>query len=423
MNATGDAPPADGRDSRRSWIVLVAAGIVAAFGAQFLWGATLGLFMLPLERELGWTRSDIGLVTAFTAGASFVLVPAMGWLIDRVRLRPLILVGAVANSLCIAAGALLAGSVMWFYVLVFGVMVFGLCGSLLTLSKIVRGWFDRSLGKAMGLLFSIASVGAIVNPLIAQALIGRVGWRDAYLWLGLGALAITTALAWFVIHEHPSAAIRTPSASGPDAPPASMRALLRTRAWWVLAAYNVFFGYAVSGVSFHMAPLLQDRGATAAQSAIALSLGAAGGLVGNLMSGWLIDRFSARLMASLVMLLPACGLLILLSTSSVPLALCATLVIGLSTGSEGSVIAVLSGRYFGTAIYGRAYSTQMVAVSLGSGLAPWLVGVMQERTGSYALPLVVGAAAFGASALLAWLLPRNAPDTMVSPVPSLAAPA
>ena len=39
---------------------------------------------------------------------------------------------------------------------------------------------------------------------------------------------------------------------------------------------------------------------------------------------------------------------------------------------------------------------------IGGALAPWLIGMMVDRTGSWELPLLVSAAYYGVSALL-WL--------------------
>ncbi len=401
--------------ARGGWRVVVGAGVVAAFGVQTLWGGTIGLFLRPMQAELGWSRSAIGFVTALTAAAAFVVVPAFGWLIDRVALRPLVIVGCIVQAACIAAGAWLAGPVWTFYAQVCLLMVFGTAASLLVLSKIVRGWFEASLGQAMGALFAIASAGGIVNPLLAQSLMARFGWRGAYFALGAFSLVVTTLAALVLVRE--SGAGWTTAVALHRAAAPALASLLRHRAWWVLLGWNVLFGYAASGIAFHLAALLEDRGATPAQSALAISLGAAGGLAGNLAAGWVTDRFSARLMASLVMLVPACGVLALLGATTPATGVAAAVVLGLSAGTEHSVVAVLCGRYFDAALYGRAYSSQMVAASAGSGVAPSLVGLLQERTGSYTAALAIAAATFALAAAAAWLLPaRTAPAFAPGPL-------
>jgi MFS family permease len=366
-------------------------------------------------QDLGWSRADIGFVTILTAIAALVLVPAAGWLIDRVSLRPIVLTAVVGQAVVIAAGSQLGGSVWNFYIQVFFLMVFGTGASVMTLSKIVRGWFDQSLGKAMGILFAIASAGGIINPLLAQELMTRLGWRDAYLALGMIGLVITALVAFFMIEENAKPdinsavleAVATPASDAKKTTAIPIWHLLQQRQWLILAVYCVLFGYAVSGIGFHKAALMQDRGASLAQSALAVSLGAAGGMLGNLVAGWLIDRFSARFMACAVMVVPMIGMLMLLTSTDVLLALTAAFLFGLSTGSEGSLIAVLVGRFFKPEVYGRIYASLAVATSIGSSVAPSIVGLMQERSGNYTSALYVAVIAFSLAALVGLFLPRG----------------
>ena len=48
------APP----DSAASWRALAGSGVLAMFGVSALYGSTFGLFLLPLQQSLGWSRGD-----------------------------------------------------------------------------------------------------------------------------------------------------------------------------------------------------------------------------------------------------------------------------------------------------------------------------------------------------------------------------
>lgn len=395
-----------------SWRVLAASGVVVAFGVQALWFATLGLFLRPLENELGWSRADIAFSITLLTFLVPALMPAIGWVIDRVALRPLILASVVLQALGIAANSLLAGSVWNFYALVVIVAVVASGASSVTLAKLIKGWFEASLGRAFGILFACASLGGIVNPLLAQALLQRLGWRQAYIALGLVALVFGGVAALVAIRERPGTSTRPPATSQPvrQDPPAGASAttfasMLRRKSWWLLAAWNCAFSFAVSGILFHFAALLQDRGVPPESSAVALSLMAGSAFAGNLVIGWLMDRVPARLLACAMMIAPLCGVLLLLGTDDTRIALLAAIVFGLCAGSEGSLNAYLVGRLFGLGVYGRAYSTQQVVIGLGGGFAPWFVALLQGRSGNYTLALVISASAFGLAALLALLLP------------------
>ncbi|NDG41968.1 MAG: hypothetical protein EBY28_22015, partial [Betaproteobacteria bacterium] len=85
-------------DSAASWRALAGSGALAMFGVSALYGSTFGLFLLPLQQSLGWSRGEIAfsltLATLFTP----LIAPLTGWVIDKVPLRPLMLTGVVLQS-------------------------------------------------------------------------------------------------------------------------------------------------------------------------------------------------------------------------------------------------------------------------------------------------------------------------------------
>jgi hypothetical protein len=71
--------------------VLAGCCIVGIFGVTSLYGSTFGLMMLPMQKELGWSRGDITFVLTLMTLVGPAILPLVGWVIDHVRLRPLIL--------------------------------------------------------------------------------------------------------------------------------------------------------------------------------------------------------------------------------------------------------------------------------------------------------------------------------------------
>lgn len=402
------------------WRVVWGAGLVAAFSVQTLFGATLGLFLKPIEAEKGWTRAEIAFAFTLMTVLSPLSAPVFGWLIDRLPLRSFMMAGIALQSANIAAFSWIGGSPWTFYALCIALLLTGCGASALAMSKLVQGGFHQSLGKALGLLFAFVGVGTIFMPLLAQSLISSVGWRQTYQSLGLIGLLVAGSAGYWLVrgrpNPDPSAAHRAADASTEAAPAASMREMLRLRIWWLLALWNALFAFAVTGIHFHFATMLQDRGSTPAQSALAMSLSGIGALVGNLCTGWLLDRVSVRRLAVGVMLASAVPVLLLMVGSSVWAGLVAGLLLGLCGGADGILSHYLARHFFGSAIFGRALATQTVASSLGGGLAPWLAALLQQRTGNYQLVLSLAALAFVGAALVATLFPRMARAGANAPV-------
>jgi OFA family oxalate/formate antiporter-like MFS transporter len=399
-------------DSPASWRVLAGCCIVAIFGVTSLYGSTFGLMMLPMQKELGWSRGDITFSLTLMTIVGPAILPLVGWVVDNVPLRPLILWGVLLQSASLAAFGFMHGSVWVYYVLCL-VMIFTATGaSFLTLSKLLQTWFDKAFGRALGILFALITVGAVIHPQIVSVVITHASWREAFMVMGLLSLVCGGLAAWFLVRERPvDAAPARPQtapavAPDPSAPPVSMRAFLSDRIWWILAFWNMLFGFAVAGIMVHFAAMMQDRGMSLAQAATAMSLIGAGGFVGNLMAGWLIDHTSATRLARLFVLAPLGATVMLYFGGSVGVVIAAAVLLGVFNSGDHSLSAFLARRYFSAESFGRASATQQIAVSFGSGTAPWLMGLVHDRTGSYDVALMVSMGAFVFAAIAAWLLPE-----------------
>jgi MFS transporter, OFA family, oxalate/formate antiporter len=399
-------------DSPASWRVLAGCCIVAIFGVSALYGSTFGLMMLPMQKELGWSRGDITFSLTLMTIAGPAILPLVGWIVDNVRLRPLVLWGVLLQSASLAAFGFMQGSVWVYYVLCL-VMIFTATGaSFLTLSKLLQTWFDKAFGRALGILFALITVGAVIHPQIVSVVIAHASWREAFMVMGLLSLVCGGLAAWFLVRERPVGVAPRPSlpavgvATDPAAPPVSMRAFLGDRIWWILAVWNMLFGFAVAGIMVHFAAMMQDRGMSLAQAATAMSLIGAGGFVGNLMAGWLIDHTSATRLARLFVLAPLGATVMLYFGSSVGVVIAAAVLLGVFNSGDHSLSVFLARRYFSAESFGRASATQQIAVAFGSGTAPWLMGLVHDRTGSYDMALMVSMGAFVCAAIAAWLLPE-----------------
>ena len=419
MNATAAV------DSPASWRVLAGCCIVAIFGVTSLYGSTFGLMMLPMQKELGWSRGDITFSLTLMTIVGPAILPLVGWIVDNVALRPLVLWGVLLQSASLAAFGFMQGGVWVYYVLCL-VMIFTATGaSFLTLSKLLQTWFDKAFGRALGILFALITVGAVIHPQIVSVVITHASWREAFMVMGLLSLVFGGLAAWFLVRERPANAALAGAlpasaiTASPLAPPVSMRAFLSDRIWWILAFWNMLFGFAVAGIMVHFAAMMQDRGMSLAQAATAMSLIGAGGFFGNLMAGWLIDHTSATRLARVFVLAPLGATVMLYFGSSVGVVIAAAVLLGVFNSGDHSLSVFLARRYFNSGSFGRASATQQIAVAFGSGTAPWLMGLVHDRTGSYDVALMVSMGAFVFAAIAAWLLPEfregHRPATAAAP--------
>ncbi|MFN9101367.1 MAG: MFS transporter [Betaproteobacteria bacterium] len=405
-------------DSPASWRTLAGCCLVAVFGVSALYGSTFGLMMRPIQAELGWTRGDIAFALTLMTLAGPLILPLVGWLIDNVRLRPLILWGVVLQSTSLAGFGLMSGNVWVYYGLCVLLILPASCASVLTLSKLLQAWFNKAFGRALGILFAIGTVGSVMHPQIVRLVLEAAGWREAFFVMGAMSLVFGGLAALTLVREPLRAAAArapAPSAAAVASVPVSMRAFLSDRIWWMLALWNMTFAFAIGGIMLHLAPMMQDRGLTLAQAATALSIVGLGGFVGNLMAGWLVDRVSATRLARLFVLAPMAAAVMMYLGSGIAVAMAAAVLLGVFSGGDHSLSVFLARRYFSAETFGRASATQQLAVACGSGVSPWLSGVIHDRTGSYDAALARSIAAFALAVGAAWLLPESRGERPAAP--------
>src|SRR5947207_7090514 len=147
----------------------------------------LALIKEFLDRELGWTNEQFGLVNSAFQGAYSVGLLFFGWFVDRYGTKIGYAVSIVAWSLSAMAHALV-GSVNGFFAAraALGVSEGGNFPSAI---KAVALWFPKSeRAFATAIFNSGANVGAIIAPSTIPFIAYSLGWRSAFDFAGFAGL-------------------------------------------------------------------------------------------------------------------------------------------------------------------------------------------------------------------------------------------
>ena len=411
---------------REGWHVVAGAAVGMGTGVG-LYLMVRSLFVVPLTREFGWTRGDLGVagMVAFVTGA--LVLPFVGRLIDRVGFRPVVLVCAPALSLLYLLIALQPGPFrIHLALMVYGGIFGGGTGALAYTRPVVAA-FQRQRGLALGLATAGTSIAAMVAPPAIAAIIATYGWRA-----GLYALAVLTCgvglPAALVLIGRDQRGRSAQVGSGPKPPQAgpidgpaglSLRDALRRRRFWLLAIAFAAVNISGAGVVAQLAPLLGDKGFPDATAAALLSIYAAGVLTGRVVAGLSLDRWPTPAVATVMTLIPAVGISLLLTRApSFWLAAAAVAMIGLQQGSEVDLLGFIVSRSFGIAHYGAIYGSLGVGGAMATALSFVFFGKVHDLTGSYDLALAVGAGAFCVGALAFAIGSRRGADELSWPAAS-----
>jgi MFS family permease len=294
-----DAPPTRARAAVAGWLCGLA-------GLLYLDRICMGQAVVPIQRDLGLTNTDMSLaLMAFTLAYGLFAVPAGRWgdrRGPRAVLAALVLAWSLFTGLTGAAAGLVALVVVRF---LFGAAE---AGALPTAAKVVARWFPPGeRGRVQGVMLAFAQVGAVVAPAATAVLIEAAGWR--WVFPAYGLLGILWAVGfWLWFRDDPAAhrgvndaelrLIRAGSDPGPaaaDPGPVPWGRVVTNRGMivlsliMVLGAFYTYFFY-----SWFQKYLNAARGVENVEAGLLTSVVMAGSAAGMLGGGWLADRLSRR---------------------------------------------------------------------------------------------------------------------------------
>lgn len=411
-------PPLPGRRPGRAvfygwWVALTgAAGLF--LGVTPIVVFSFGVFLGPITQDFHAGRGEVSFAYTLFSLIQAIAVPFAGALMDRFGARRVILPSLVLGSIVLLLAPFGSNSLFAFYA------VFGVLGLLVpgagpvAFAKVTSQWFDRRRGLALGVMMLGLGLGAFVMPSVAHVLIARFGWRLAYAVVGAGILVVSAPLVGKFLKESPeslglvvdggfSSEAGAPSELKNTAPGLSWREALRTRTFWLLLTSFALVSASAQACFTHMTAIFVDRGSNAQLAALASSLLGGGLLIGRTGSGYLLDRFFAPRVATLIFTGAACGIALLRVVSSPGPAFGAAFLIGLALGAEGDVMPFLTSRYFGLRSFGEICGIIFAGFSLSGGLGPYLMGAAFDAHHSYALPLNLFCVAALVAAALMWV--------------------
>ncbi len=399
MSTVAHRPP----KPRSPWWVVVGAGTAQAVGPQ-MFLATIGLFVLPITEETGFSRTTVtGAYSVAAIGMVLGLI-IVSQLVDRFAARYILIPGYVLFAVSMALVGTAPAIAPVYLIPCFFVGFFG-AGTAIPAARAVVSWFDNNRALAVGVVTGILGLGAALGPALAGFLIDSVGWRLAYAVMAVIAILVSVTMVSLFVRARAERHVRgrlvnQTRVEGRDIslelPGLTFGEAVRTRQFWGIALGLGMVALVIIGLQVHLVPMMTDRGLSENQAGSLLIIFGLASLVGRVVGGFIIDRLHGSIVGPIVMLAPIAGLFFL----EPPFSTAATAVafIGVAFGIEGDLLALLITRYLGTRNFGRILGPVQAFFVLGSAVGPLLLGLGYDQFGSYdpVLPvlmviLVVGA--------------------------------
>ena len=398
--------------------VIVAVVALGGFTQSAETFPVLGVFLKPITEEFNWSRSIFtGSTTIGTLLGGLVAV-GMGSVIDRFGARWILTLAFVTLGGTLVLMAFI--TTLWHF---YALQIIGRCVTMgvvgLAMRIIIPKWFVARRGRAVAIGGLGNRVGNTVTPLYVQLLVNLWSWRVAVAVAGVAMWVISLLPAAIFLRRQPEDMGLLPDGASPeeardrqdmtcgDAQPSSsgldislsIRQVVRLPSFYLLTAGFALTFVVAPGLALHMIPFFTDRGIGSGTAVVVIALWSASAGLGSLFFGFLVERYSIRVVLGILIFLMATGFFTLLAVHSALSAFLWAFFQGIVQGGVFTLPDILFANYYGRAslgtIRGVVWPVQMVANSSG----PLSAALAFDASGSYVTIFTV----FGILALVASL--------------------
>lgn len=392
--------------------------IVATFAAAvFAWGfGSYGqaVYVEELQRIHAWPTSALGASTTLCFLLSALLLPWVGWSIERCGER-LVLLGGVILLGAGTIGLSLATELWQIFPCEF-VMGLGWSGCGLTAISIsLAGRFEQKRGLALGLALNGAGVSGFAVAPALMTLSLRMSFEAAVPTVVLGCLAAVAPLIWFGLgaSKRLQPASSVAEAPAAEAAPPTRAELLRDLQFWSIAAP---FALALSGqvglfiyqVSY-LTPLLGVNGA-----ALAVALTSVVGVLGRFVLGLILDRLPQRPVSAVAFAALGGSAAVWLVFPDRPvLLLVGCAVFGVCISNIIVLPTLVVQREFAKRAFGAVLGLSNAISEIAYSLTLVAIGAIRDVAGNYDVPFAMCIGMALLSALLIALPPRQISQSRV----------
>jgi MFS family permease len=402
--------------SNYRWVIVAAGGLLGcvAIGGMF----SLPVLLQPIARDTGW--SVAGISSAMTIGFLAMAFSSMAWgtLSDRFGPLPVVLTGSIviAASLALASRAT---SLIEFQLL-FGLMVGAATAAIFApMMATVTGWFDTHRSLAVSLVSAGMGMAPMtMSPMVAW-LVSSHDWRTTMQILSLVVAAIMIPVSLLVRRPPALAGGAAAPVDAVPQPDMTRAQAIKSPQFIILLATNFFCCATHSGPIIHTVSYAISCGIPLIAAVSIYSVEGLAGLFGRIGFGLMGDRFGAKRVLVIGLLVQAFGALGYVFAQQLAAFYAVAALFGFIYAGVMPLYAVLVRENFPLRMLGTVIGGTAMAGSLGMATGPIAGGLIYDTFANYAW-LYIGAWGMGLGAFLMAMAFRPFPRRQTQAVPSAA---
>ena len=377
------------------WAILAVAALIM-FGTGPAQSHLIGLFFDPIQAELGLDRTEIAVAYGGATLIAALLLPRMGRLVDRhgpARMLSIIAfgLGAFAILFSFATG--------WIYLAICfaGLRFLGQGSLMLACANMTAQWFDKKRGFALGLMGLGFPISIALHPPATQWLIDTVGWREAWIWLGLWTWVMLIPPILLFLYSRPADVGLRPdgeAAPGDNTALPLLTGYTRAEALRMPAFYFIVIGSAslsmlVTSLHVEYTGILKMHGLDAQTAATMFTISGITAAVLMPLVGRLLDLLPTKWMFFGGLWVQTASLLSITFVDGLGSAVVFALIFGLNNAVTMTYIGFLWPRYFGRKHLGSIQGTGQMIVIFGASIGPVPLGWALDVWGEYDTMLTI----------------------------------
>lgn len=364
------------------------AGFAMLFASSFGQTFFISLSGGEIRRELDLSDGQFGLVyMAVTLASAFSLV-WLGKILDVKAVRSVVALAVLA----LASGAIglaYSSSIVVLVVSLFLLRLFGQ-GMMVHIAYTTIGrWFSAERGRAVSISALGLNAGQAILPLLAVAGIAAFGWRN--LWVVVAAFIVLilfpVLVALLKVERVPAP---VPVSSTARVSRSWMRGeVLRDPYFYVLMLGMLPPAFISNTIFFHQVHLSQSKGWPLETFASAFLIYAVVAVSNSLLSGYLVDRFSALRLLPFYLLPFGVGCLLLGAVDAPWVVFVFMVLYGISDGFSLTLFGSLWPEVYGVKYLGAIRAVIVATMVFASALGPGLGGILIDSGVAFTSQIMV----------------------------------
>ena len=383
------------------WLICF-LGLVTLIIVNGLTTTSLSVFDKAFLNEFHWQREELKLRESITNGVTFFFIFISGMIIDRIRVKKMLLFGSLVLSIALLGYSFIENRIQVYLVhLLLGIAL--ITAGSIPCVILVSTWFQDKKGLAIGILLTGTSLGSALFSLFNGYLLREFGWRIAF-----QILAIFPTILFFIIlifiRSTPIEIGLNPFQTNRQSDNIESSDLLnqglsyleatKTHLFWLICVCGFFTFYSLVGIIANLFLHLTGLGFSEKEAGYFLFLYFVIAFIGKLLISTFTDYFKPYFVFSIccIGMIIGCLGLALMDKNYI---LISIIIMALSWGGIYSLYNLLTVKIFGLKAAGKINGTISMFEGGGALIGPFLMGYIFSCNQSYQLGFFINAVLMG----------------------------